>query len=117
MDKIFTFVTYQFDFIFIEHIKSLRIAKNWSQEKLSIKMGVSKTFVGNVESYKQHQKYSTRHISLLAQAFEVKNLSELMKFPTPKYDRIKVTVKQTYNENGTKVIENEILKIEPGSLT
>ncbi len=112
MDKIFTFNTYQFDFLFIEHIKSLRIIKNWSQEKLSIKMGVSKTFVGNVESYKQHQKYSTRHIYLLAKAFEFSNISDLMGFPTPDYDRIKVTVRQTYNESGTKVINSEIEKIE-----
>lgn len=111
MDKIFTFDTYQFDFMFIEHIKSLRIAKNWSQEKLSIKMGVSKTFVGNVESYKQHQKYSTRHISLLAKAFEVKNLSELMNFPTPEYDKIKVTIRQTFNDEGTKVIKSQIVEI------
>jgi transcriptional regulator with XRE-family HTH domain len=112
MDKIYIFDTYQFDFMFIEHIKSLRLARNWSQEKLSIKMGVSKTFVGNVESYKQHQKYSTRHISLLAQAFEFKNLSELMKFPTPAYDEIRVTIKQTYNDRGTKIIDSEIMNIE-----
>ena len=75
-------------------------------------MGVSKTFVGNVESYTQHQKYSTRHISLLAKAFGYKNISELMDFPTPQHDRIKVTVKQVYNESGTKVMESEVVGIE-----
>lgn len=112
MEKIFTFETYQFDFDFIEHVKALRISKGWSQETLSIEMGVAKKFIGNVESYKQHQKYSTRHISLLAKAFGYKNISELMDFPTPEYDRIKVTVKQVYNESGTKVMENEVVGIE-----
>lgn len=112
MEKIFTFETYQFDFDFIEHIKSLRISKGWSQETLSIEMGVAKKFIGNVESYKQHQKYSTRHIALLAKAFGYKNVSELMDFPTPEYDRIKVTVKQVYNERGTKVVESEVVGIE-----
>lgn len=36
-----------------------------------------------------------------------------MNFPTPKYDKIKVTVKQIYNENGTRIVDIEILKIEP----
>lgn len=112
MEKIFTFETYQFDFALIEHIKSLRISKGLSQEKLSLKMGLVRSFVGNVESYTQRHKYSTRHISLLAKAFGFKNISELMDFPTPKYDRIKVTVKQVYNESGTKVMESEVVGIE-----
>lgn len=36
-----------------------------------------------------------------------------MKFPTPEYDKIKVTVEQTYNESGTKGIKSEVVKIEP----
>ncbi|WP_312900715.1 helix-turn-helix domain-containing protein [Chryseobacterium taichungense] len=112
MEKIFTFETYQFDFAFIEHVKALRISKGWSQEALSIEMGVAKKFIGNVESYRQHQKYSTRHISLLAKAFGYKNISELMNFPTPQYDRIKVTVKQVYNESGMKVTGSEVVGIE-----
>ncbi|WP_294207422.1 hypothetical protein [uncultured Chryseobacterium sp.] len=75
-------------------------------------MGLAKTFVGNVESFTQRHKYSTRHISLLAKAFGYKNISELMEFPTPEYDRIKVTVKQVYNESGTRVMESEVVKIE-----
>ncbi len=35
-----------------------------------------------------------------------------MDFPTPEYDRIKVTVKQVYNESGTKVMESEVVGIE-----
>ena len=36
-----------------------------------------------------------------------------MKFPAPEYDKIKVTVEQTYNESGTKGIKSEVVKIEP----
>ncbi len=113
MDKIIVFETSQFDFDFINHIKHLRKHKIWSQEELSVRMGVTKTFVGNVESYTQRQKYSTRHITLLAKSFGLKNISELMKFPTPKYDKIRVTVKQSYNEEGTKVINSEVINSEP----
>ncbi|SUX48281.1 hypothetical protein [Chryseobacterium indoltheticum] len=76
-------------------------------------MGLTKSFVGNVENIKENHKYSTRHIALLAKAFGFLNISELMNFPTPKYDKIKVTVKQIYNENGTRIVDIEILKIEP----
>ena len=112
MEKIFTFETYQFDFALIEHIKSLRISEGLSQEKLSLKMGLARSFIGNVESHTQRHKYSTRHISLLAKAFGYKNISELMDFPTPEHDRIKVTVKQVYNESRTKVMESDVVGIE-----
>ncbi|WP_312174510.1 hypothetical protein [Chryseobacterium sp.] len=40
------------------------------------------------------------------------NISELMDFPTPQHARIKVTVKQIYNESGTKVMESEVVGID-----
>jgi transcriptional regulator with XRE-family HTH domain len=112
MNKILEFQTTQFDFDLVNHIKELRKEHGLSKENLSLKMGLSKTFVGNVESFTQRHKYSTRHLTLLAKAFGFKNISNLMQFPTPKYDKIKVTVKQTFNESGSKVISNEVLRIE-----
>lgn len=112
MKKNIIFETTNFDFDFIEHVKNLRKLKDISQEELSLSMGVAKTFVGNVESYTQRHKYSTRHITLLAKAFGFKNVSDLMNFPTPTNDRIRVTVQQTMNEANTKVISSEVLKIE-----
>lgn len=112
MEKIFEFETTQFDFDLIDHIKSLRKSKNLTKEDLSIKMGVARSFVGNVESYTQRHKYATRHITLLAKAFGFKKVSDLLQFPTPQYDKIKVTVKQTFNETGTKVLKSEVVKIE-----
>lgn len=111
MEKNLTFEITQFDFDLINHIRILRETAGLSKEELSLKMGLAKSFVGNVESYTQRHKYSTRHIALLAKAFEFSNISELMIFPTPSYDKIKVTVKQTYNESGTKVIKSKIIKV------
>lgn len=112
MKKIIQFETTQFDLDFVHHIKKLR-ENSFTKEGLSLKMGVAKSFVGNVESYSQRHKYSTRHLALLAKAFGYKNISELMNFPTPKYDKITVTVEKTLNDTGTKVLKEEIIKIEP----
>lgn len=57
-----------------------------------------------MENIKEPHKYSTRHLTLLAKAFGYDNMSELFDFPTPKYDKIKVTMEQTFNESGTRVI-------------
>jgi len=113
MTKQIIFETTQFDYDLINHIKSLRKSKGYTQDELSLKMGVTKSFVSNVESYTQRHKYATRHLTLLAKAFGFKNISDLLKFPTPEYDKIKVTVEQTYNEACTKVINSKVLKIEP----
>ncbi|MET3538963.1 helix-turn-helix domain-containing protein [Chryseobacterium limigenitum] len=113
MEKTFVFETTQFDYDFINHIKRLRMEKEISQEKLSLKMGLTKSFVGNVENIKENHKYSTRHIALLAKAFGFIKISELMNFPTPENDKIRITVKQIYNETGTRIVDSEILKIEP----
>lgn len=112
MKRIFEFETTQFDFDLIIHIQHLRKLNGLTKDELSLKMGVAKSFVGNVESMTQRHKYSTRHITLLAKAFGFKNIGELLDFPTPKHDRIKVTVEQTYNETETKVIKTDIVKIE-----
>ena len=112
MIKKIKYETTHFDFELINHVKKLRENLILSQENLSIKMGLAKSFVGNVENIKEKHKYSTRHITLLAKAFGYAKISDLLDFPTPQYDRIKVTVEQTYNETGTKVIKSEVVKIE-----
>jgi len=91
-------------------MKTLLLTRKF-QRKISNDVDL-KTFVSNVQLYTQRQKYYTRHITLLAKLFGLKNISELMKFPTPKYDKIKVTAKQTYNEDGTKILKGEVLRIE-----
>lgn len=112
MTKTLQYETTQFDFILINHIKTLRLEHGFSQETLSIKMGLARSFVGNVENVKENHKYSTRHITLLAKAFGFKNISDMVSFPTPQFDKIKVTIQQTYNESGTKVMKSEVVKVE-----
>ena len=112
MIKRIEYKTAHFDFELIKQVKTLREIQKISQETLSLKMGLAKSFVGNVENIKEVHKYSTRHLTLLAKAFGYAKISDLLDFPTPQYDRIKVTVEQTYNESGTKVIKSEVLKIE-----
>lgn len=113
MIKILEFETTQFDFDLINHVQNLRKLFGLTKDELSLKMGVAKSFVGNVESMTQRHKYSTRHITLLAKAFGYDNISDLLDFPTPQYDRIKVTIEQYYNETGTKVIKSKVVNIVP----
>ena len=113
MEQIISFETTKFDLDFINHVKEIRKTKKLSKDNLSLAMGLAKSFVSNVESLTQRHKYLTRHIALLAKAFQFNNISELMKFPTPEYDKIRVTVKQTMNEDNSKVIKSEIIGVEP----
>ena len=58
MDKIFNFEITQFDFDLIKHVQMLRKSAGLSKEELSLKMGLTKSFVGNVESYTQRDRKS-----------------------------------------------------------
>lgn len=106
----------EMDYRLMLHVKELRKGK-FSQEELSLEMGVNKSFVGNVESLLQHQKYGTRHIPLLAKAFGYKSVDELFKFSTPKHDKVRLTLRITpkLNKDGTKSRgkELEVIKVEP----
>lgn len=104
------------DYLLILHIKQLRENREWTQQDLSEEMGVTKSFVGNVESFIQRHKYSIRHLTLLAKAFKYKSVSKLFDFPTPKYDRVRLTLKVTITlkedgKPGSKTAE--VIKEEP----
>ncbi len=112
MIKIIIINTSQFDLDLSDHVKKLREKLDWSQNRLCLEIGVGKSFVSNVETRTQPQKYSTRHIALLAKAFGYKNISDLMKFPTPKNDKIKITVEQLRDDKTEKVISSKVLGME-----
>ncbi|NJI71957.1 helix-turn-helix transcriptional regulator [Sphingobacterium kitahiroshimense] len=97
------------DYLFIQHIKSLRDKKGWSQKELSEKMGVTSSFVGNVENLNERHKYSVRHIALLSKAFNYKSPSRLFDFPSPEYDEVKLRVKVT-KENYTSIKDGKEIK-------
>ena len=103
------------DYLFILYIKQLREERRWTQQDLSEKMGVTKSFIGNVESFTQRHKYSIRHLRLLTKAFKYKSISKLFNFPMPKHDKIRLTLKVTtvLKENGrSKSKSVEVVKVE-----
>lgn len=112
--RIIYWETTQFDFDFIMYIQTLRKAKKITQQVLSTSMGLTKSFVGKVESLTQGYKYSTRHIPLLAKVFGMKKLSDIMQFPMPEYDKIIVTMEQdvVLKEGKVRILKTTILKIE-----
>ncbi|TYP91349.1 helix-turn-helix protein [Sphingobacterium allocomposti] len=105
----------QLDYLLIEHVKSLREKKKWTQQVLSKKMGVAISFVSNVESLTERHKYSIRHLALLANAFKYKSVSKLFDFPTPTHDkvvlRIEVTKTVESKSKKSKIIKSELKEI------
>ena len=57
------------DFYVIEKVKEMRLRAGMSQAVLGIKMEVSQTFIGDVESPKKRAKYNLNHINKLAAIF------------------------------------------------
>ena len=112
--RIFKYETTQFDYDFINHIKSVRKQKKISQDRLSILMGLAKSFVGNVESHTQVHKYATRHIPLLTHALGFDKISDIMNFPLPEFDEIVVTIEQVIKDDEEKerVLSSKVIKIE-----
>lgn len=51
----------------IDKVREIRLAKNFSQTKLSVYMGLSEKFVGNVESTKTSDKYNINHLNKIAE--------------------------------------------------
>lgn len=105
----------QLDYLLIEHVKSLRDKKKWTQQILSKKMGVAISFVSNVESLTERHKYSIRHLALLANAFKYKSVSKLFDFPTPTHDRVRliIEVTKTVESEGkkSKIMKSELKEI------
>lgn|SRR5690606_4984541 len=103
------------DYLLIEHVRSLRKKKKWTQQELSKKMGVTKSFVSNVESLTERHKYSVRHLALLAKAFNYNSVSKLFDFPAPTHDkvllRIEVTKSERSGTNPNRIIKAELKEI------
>lgn len=106
----------ELDYRLILHIKNLRENHNLTQIELSHKMGLSSGFVGKVELLTVPDKYSVRHLKLLADVFKFKNFSEMLPPKVPVNDMIRLTLRITYNtkRDGTlsKKKITEVIKIE-----
>ncbi|ETZ19189.1 helix-turn-helix domain-containing protein [Pedobacter sp. V48] len=116
MEEIITIEMSELDYRLILHIKSLREAKNISQVALSHKMGLSSGFIGKVELLTAPDKYSIRHLKLLADIFKFRSFSELLP-KIPENDKIRLTLKvssQTKKDGSpSKKNFTEVIKIEP----
>ena len=60
-----------FQFKVIEKIKNLRLQNNVSQRQLALLLELSPGEVGNIESLKYKNKYTLKHLDVIAKHFEV----------------------------------------------
>lgn len=116
MEEIIKIEMSELDYRLIRHIKSLRESHNLSQVMLSHHMGLSSGFIGKVELLTAPDKYSIRHLKLLADVFKLKNFADLLP-SIPENDKIILTLKISAQKkkDGTASKKNiiEVIKIEP----
>lgn len=116
MEEIVTITMSELDYLLILHIKELRIKHNLSQVDLSHKMKLSSGFIGKVELLTSPDKYSIRHLKLLAEIFGSKNIGEIFP-PLPQNDLVSITLRITNNSKKDGSISKkkitEVINIEP----
>lgn len=54
----------------IDKVREIRLLKNIGQKQLSLEMGLSGKFIGNVESTKTPDKYNLNHLNKIAEILE-----------------------------------------------
>ena len=105
------------DYEIILKVKELREGKNMSQRDLSEKMKLSKSFVGKVEALGQPDKYSIRHLTLIAKALQLNSLNQLIPKSIPSWDIIEIQYEKIskVNKDGSesKQFEEKIIQIIP----
>lgn len=55
----------------INFVKNLREEKKLSQDDIASILGLTKAFIGNIESPKSRAKYNLNHINILAEYFRM----------------------------------------------
>lgn len=68
----------------IEFVRKLRDKKRVSQEELANIIGVSRTYITNVESLKHPAKYNLNHINVLSEYFSLSPRDFLPEIPLKK---------------------------------
>ena len=115
-DQIKEVITNRLDLYIINRVKQLREERGISQVELSLLMGFSEKFVGNVENPTLAEKYNIRHLNLLAKALKCTIWDLLPKEPFDD-DLVKVKIKRTksLNKDGSKSkrMQIEIVDIQP----
>jgi transcriptional regulator with XRE-family HTH domain len=108
------------DFYIIRNIREKRILAGMTQEELSIALGASESYIGNVENPKEPQKTSHRMLAKIARVLNVKLFDEIYPEKVPNNDLVKIKLKllkkrnhqDQINENGCVISNIEILGIK-----
>jgi len=108
------------DFYIIRNIREKRILVGMTQEELSIALGASESYIGNVENPKEPQKTSHRMLAKIARVLNVKLFDEIYPEKVPNNDLVKIKLKllkkrnhqDQINENGCVISNIEILGIK-----
>ncbi len=108
------------DFYIIRNIREKRILAGMTQEELSIGIGASESYIGNVENPKEPQKTNHRMLAKIARVLNVKLYHEIYPEKVPKNDLVKIKLKllkkknhqDEINENGCVISNIEILRIK-----
>ena len=115
MEEIVNITMSELDYELIKRVKELRVQHNLSQVQLSHKMNLSSGFIGKVELLTAPDKYSIRHLQLLAKVFDIQSLAELFPREIPHRDLINLTLRVTYNQkkdgSPSKKKLTEVIKI------
>lgn len=105
------------DYEIINRVRELREQKGISQRDLSELMNLSKSFVGKVEALGQPDKYSIRHLTLIAKALKLKYLVDLLPRSIPNEDVIEIIYekkpKLTKDGKESKQLKEKIIEIRP----
>ncbi|WP_316847116.1 helix-turn-helix transcriptional regulator [Pedobacter psychrodurus] len=106
----------EIDHKIILNVKKLREEHGISQRSLSELMGLSKSFVGKIEALGQPEKYSVRHLRLIAKALNLKSIREILPIEVPENDMIEITYEKVakVNDDGSlgKQFEDKIIRIQ-----
>jgi len=104
------------DYEIINRVRKLREKNGISQRELSELMHLSKSFVGKVEALGQPDKYSIRHLTLIAKALKLNSIYEILPNFIPDEDIIEIKYKKVSkkNKDGTKSkqLEERIIDIQ-----
>lgn len=103
------------DYDIIIIVRELREKRNISQRDLSGLMGLSKSFVGKVEALGQPDKYSIRHLTLIAKALKLKSFKDLLPKEIPTEDIVEIIYEKVpkLNKDGSesKQLEERVIEI------
>lgn len=106
----------QLDWHIISRVKKLRKDKKISQDALSVKMGFSEKFLGNIENPTIKTKFNISHLNLLSKALDC-TLWDLVPETPFDNDEIKLRIRRTIlpskNSKGAGKTTLEIIDSKP----